>query len=99
VASRAVDEALEAECATEYAARYLRKALADGEITRDEALEAVRLIEHALKEARDVVPLAEQACQLAVIGSQFVLYGEPTARSAAIAATVGIEPPHYDTAA
>ena len=88
---QAVTEALEARCATEYAADFLKNAAADGEVTLSEALEAVRLIEHALVEAKQVVPTVERANELQKLGLQFAMYGEVAPHAERNAATVGID--------
>lgn len=96
---RAVTEAVEARCATENAARFLRKALEDGKVDLDEALEAVRLIEHALGLVKQVVPIVERANELQKIGLQFAMYGEVLPHAIKNAATIGIEPPTLHDAA
>lgn len=84
-----VEEALEAHCATEHAARFWQRALTDGAVTIGEAREGVRLIERALVESREVVAVAERAHQHQRLGLAY-LVGDVPATVAREAADVGI---------
>ena len=98
-ASQAVDEAMEAKSAAEYALRHWERALADGAITMAEAIEGIRLQRKAYQDACEVVPLAERACQLVTLWTQWMLYGEVSPNAARIAASAGVYAPQYDDAA
>jgi hypothetical protein len=98
-ASQAVNEALDVVGANEKALRHWTNAIADGVLTDAEIAEGIALQERALKEAREVPPIAEKACQLVTIGANFSLYGTVSDRAIANAATIGIEPPTLQIAA
>jgi hypothetical protein len=98
-ASRAVDEAVAAKSAAYYALRHWERALADGSITMEQAIEGVRLQRKAYQDACDVVPLTEKTCQLVTLGAQWVLWGEVTPNAARIAASIGVYAPELNDAA
>ncbi len=98
LSDRTVEEALEAHCVTERAARHWKDAMVDGVVTISEALEGVRLNELALRESLDVVQIAERANQHQRLGLAY-LTGDIPAQVLLDAADVNIFPPaQFDAA-
>lgn len=109
LADRTVDKALEAQCAADIALRYQEQARAefleiirDGVVTLDEARSYLAKQESALmkqatavREANDVVRMAERVNERQKIGLLFAEYDDDAMPPTAIAnaRTAGIEPP------
>lgn len=103
--SQAVDEALEARCASNYAyqaqlavQRAWDEALANGELDADEIQrltnlqrEASNLSAKAFRETEEVVPMIADACVFLTNGVNYALYGTVAKSAIEDAATVGID--------